>query len=97
MHSPVSDRKCLRSTVSTVNGNTAGFPLNALADSCSQHYCSANTTHGLHLLHSGDVFKLFIATTKAEIKAHNLNHGSEIRDIFQNKLCLLLLLLSFPI
>lgn len=65
----------------------------SFADSNSQHYLSANTTQllqiQLHLLHS-DVIKLFTATTKAESKAYNLNHGSEIRGVFQNKLYSLL-------
>lgn len=66
----------------------------SFADSNSQHYPSANTIQllqvQLRLLYPGDVIKLFIATTKAEIKAYNLNCGSEIRGVFQNKLYSLL-------
>lgn len=71
----------------------------SFADTTSQRYRSANTTQLLqiqfHLLHSADIIKVFTATTKGEIKPYNLNHGSEIRGVLQNKLCSLLLQLKF--
>lgn len=96
-HSSVSDGQCLLIIVPIFHGYAADFSLKAL-QTAVLNIITLQTQFSCYKynLYSTDAIKLFIATTKAEIKIYNLQlRLSEIRGVFQNKLCSLLLQLKF--